>query len=64
MTHNEVYKWFELYFPLYAGENAATWFQTVKTASESGRPMALNLYLPMVAKTTGGLKPLKVLSKA
>jgi len=19
MTHNEVYKWFELYFPLYAG---------------------------------------------
>lgn len=33
MIHNEVYKWFELYFP-------------------------------MSAKTTGGLKPLKVLSRA
>lgn len=64
MTHNEVYKWFELYFPLYAGENAPHGFQTVKTASGSGRAMALNLYLPMAAKTTGGLKPLKVLSKA
>ena len=64
MTHNEVYKWFELYFPLYAGENAATWFPNGKTASESGRLMALNLYLPMAAKTTGDLKLLKVLSKA
>ena len=34
MTHNEVYKWFELYFPLYAGENAATWFPNGKRSEE------------------------------
>ena len=32
MTRNEVYKWFELYFPLYAGENAATWFPNGKNS--------------------------------
>lgn len=51
MTHNEVYKWFELYFPLYAGENAATWFPNGKNSIR-------------VRQTNGGLKPLKVLSKA
>lgn len=33
MSHNEVYKWFELYFPLYAGnENVAMWFANGKNS--------------------------------
>lgn len=26
MSHNEVYKWFELYMPDYAGEKVSEWF--------------------------------------
>lgn len=26
MAHGDVYKWFELYFPQYAGENIEIWF--------------------------------------
>jgi len=33
MSHNEVYKWFELYFPLYAGDNkVAAWFANGKNS--------------------------------
>ncbi len=32
MTHNEVYKWFELYFPIYAGDNIAVWFPNGKNS--------------------------------
>lgn len=32
MTHNEVYKRFELYFSFYAGENVATWFPNGKNS--------------------------------
>ena len=27
MSHSEVYKWFELYFPQYAGDKVESWFQ-------------------------------------
>lgn len=40
MTHIEVYKWFELYFSLYARVRTLPHgFQMVKTASVSDRPM-------------------------
>lgn len=32
MSHSEVYKWFELYFPQYAGDKAETWFQNGKNS--------------------------------
>nr|DAQ19142.1 MAG TPA: hypothetical protein [Caudoviricetes sp.] len=32
MSHNDVYKWFELYFPLYAGEKVSAWFQNGKNS--------------------------------
>jgi len=32
MTHNEVFKWFELYFPFYAGDKIDTWFQNGKNS--------------------------------
>lgn len=32
MSHSEVYKWFELYFPQYAGDNVETWFQNGKNS--------------------------------
>lgn len=32
MTHSEVYKWFELYFPQYAGKNVETWFPNGKNS--------------------------------
>lgn len=32
MSHNEVYKWFELYFPIYAGNKVVTWFQNGKNS--------------------------------
>lgn len=32
MSHSEVYKWFELYFPQYAGDNEGNWrFETVES---------------------------------
>ena len=30
MSHSEVYKWFELYFPQYAGDKVESWFQNGK----------------------------------
>ena len=32
MVHKEVYKWFELYFPLYAGGNVEVWFSNGKNS--------------------------------
>ena len=32
MSHNEIYKWFELYFPLYAGDKVKAWFQNGKNS--------------------------------
>lgn len=32
MVHEEVYKWFELYFPLYAGGNVEVWFPNGKNS--------------------------------
>jgi len=32
MTHNEVYKWFELYFELYAGDRVTAWFPNGKNS--------------------------------
>ncbi len=32
MNHNDIYKWFELYFKLYAGNNVAAWFQNGKNS--------------------------------
>lgn len=32
MVHKEVYKQFELYFPLYAGENVEVWFPNGKNS--------------------------------
>lgn len=30
MNYNDIYKLFELYFELYAGDNVAAWFQNGK----------------------------------
>ena len=30
MSHKEVYKWFELYFPHYAGDKVDAWFPNGK----------------------------------
>ena len=32
MAHGDVYKWFELYFPNYAGGNVEIWFQNGKNS--------------------------------
>ncbi len=32
MTHKSVYQWFELYFPLYAGDKVDVWFQNGKNS--------------------------------
>lgn len=32
MTHNEVFKWFELYFELFAGDRVAVWFPNGKNS--------------------------------
>jgi len=32
MTHNDVFKHFELYFPLYGGDRIDTWFQNGKNS--------------------------------
>lgn len=32
MNHYDIYKWFELYFELYAGNNVAVWFQNGKNS--------------------------------
>lgn len=32
MAHGDVYKWFELYFPHYAGGNAEMWFPNGKNS--------------------------------
>lgn len=50
MSHNDVYKWFELYFPLYAGEKVSAWFQNGKTAFVSGKPMGRNSFYLSVPK--------------
>lgn len=32
MSHSDVYKWFELYFPDYAGDKVDAWFQNGKNS--------------------------------
>ena len=32
MKHKDIYKWFELYFELYAGGNVAAWFPNGKNS--------------------------------
>lgn len=32
MSHNEVYKWFEMYFPCYAGDKMSVWFPNGKNS--------------------------------
>lgn len=32
MNHNEIYRWFELYFPHYSGDNVVMWFQNGKNS--------------------------------
>lgn len=32
MSHNEVYKWFELYFPFYSGDKVVMWFPNGKNS--------------------------------
>lgn len=32
MAHGDVYKWFELYFPQYAGEKTEVWFPNGKNS--------------------------------
>lgn len=32
MSHKEIYKWFELYFPIYAGDRVEVWFPNGKNS--------------------------------
>ena len=59
MSHSEVYKWFELYFPQYAGDNVETWSRTERTVFASVRRTIRNLYLRSTTKEIGGLRLLR-----
>lgn len=59
MSHSEVYKWFELYFPQYAGDKVESWFQNGRTVFASVRRTIRNLYLHSTMKEIGGLRLLK-----
>lgn len=63
MSHNDVYKWFELYFPLYAGEKVSAWFQNGKNSIRVRQTNGQEFILPIGPKRIGGLKPLTVTSK-
>ncbi len=49
MNHNDIYKWFELYF------------KTVKIAFELDKPTDKNSSLLTILKKIGGLKPSKAI---
>ena len=59
MSHSEVYKWFELYFPQYAGDNVETWFQNGKNSIRIRQKNHRNLYLRSTTKEIGGLRLLR-----
>ena len=59
MSHSEVYKWFELYFPQYAGDNMEPGSRTERTVFASVRRTIRNLYLRSTTKEIGGLRLLK-----
>ena len=58
MTHNEVFKWFELYFPIYAGDKIDTWFQNGKNSIRVRQTNGRNLYLLSMVIKIGNLKQL------
>lgn len=47
MSHSEVYKWFELYFPQYAGDKVETWFQNGKNSIRirQKKPSGIYIYI-------------------
>lgn len=64
MSHSKVYKWFELYFPQYAGDKVETWFQNGKNSIRIRQKnhqefIFTNLYLHSTMKEIGGLRLLK-----
>lgn len=59
MSHSEVYKWFELYFPQYAGIKWRAGSRTERTVFASVRRTIRNLYLHSTMKEIGGLRLLK-----
>lgn len=50
MTHTDVYKWFELYFPNYAGGNVSAWFpngkNSIRVRQTNGQEFIFTYYGP------------------
>jgi hypothetical protein len=60
MSHSEVYKWFELYFPQYAGDNVETWFQNGKNSIRIRQKNHQEfIFLRSTTKEIGGLRLLR-----
>lgn len=59
MGHSEVYKWFELYFPQYAGDKVESWFQNGKNSIRIRQKNHQEFILHSTMKEIGGLRLLK-----
>lgn len=60
MSHSEVMKWFENYFPDYSGIGLMYGSQMEETASVSARKMVRNLYSLIIVRKIGDLRRLPV----
>lgn len=56
MSHKDIYKWFELYFPDYAGDKVDTWFPDGKGGIRVRQKTVRNLYLRITTNRTGILR--------
>lgn len=60
MSHSEVMKWFESYFPIILEIGLICGFQMEETASVSARKMVRNLYSLIIIRKIGNLRRLPV----
>lgn len=59
MSHSEVYKWFELYFPQYAGDKVESWFQNGKNSIRIRQKNHQEFIFIKTMKEIGGLRLLR-----
>ncbi len=60
MSHSEVMKWFESYFPDYSGERIDVFFPNGRNSIRIRQKMVRNLYSLITVKKNGNLKQLPV----